>query len=213
LNFAAVLRILEKPKEILMGRIKSALEIALERTETVKSDKDSIGQFEARQRGKKIANEFLEDPARGLEEALKKAPKGERESLRQGIFEVLLAQITLPLTRDEEKRVQAVGKGLGAVISDGRFSTRYRQFTQILSRYLDESDQYDKAIRRQYEPKLRAKEEELSRRYGRQVQIDPFQDPEFVAFYNQNMNALKENYRAAVEQIREEARRCFDGGL
>ncbi|MDR2178630.1 MAG: hypothetical protein LBP20_11430 [Treponema sp.] len=194
-----------------MGRIKSALEIALERTESVKSDKDSIGQFEAKQQGKKIANEFLEDPSRSLEESLKKAPKEQRESLKQGIFEVLLSQIALPLTRDDEKRIQAVGRGLGAVISDGHFPGRYKQFTQIIARYLDDADQYDKAIRRQYEPKLRAKEEELSRRYGRQVQLDPFQDPEFVTFYNQNMSALKQNYQGAVDQIREEAGRCFDG--
>jgi hypothetical protein len=192
-----------------MGRIKTALEIALERTESVKGDRDSIGQFEAKQQGKKIANEFLADPSRSLEESIKKAPKEQRESLRQGIFEVLFSQISLPVNRDDEKRVQAAGKGLGAVISDGRFSSRYRQFTQLLSRYLDESEQYEKAILRQYEPKLRQKEEELARRYGRQVRLDPFQDPEFAAFYNQNMSALKENYQGAVDQIREEARRSF----
>ncbi|MDR2784888.1 MAG: hypothetical protein LBB83_03125 [Treponema sp.] len=194
-----------------MGRIKTALEIALERTESVKSDKGSISQFEARQQGKKTANEFLEDPSRSLEEAIKKAPKEQRESLKQGIFEVLFSQITLPLVKEDEKRVQTVGKGLGAVISDSRFSGHYKQFTQILSRYLDEAAQYEKAILHQYEPKLRQKEEELTRRYGRQVRLDAFQDPEFVAFYNQNMNALKENYQGAVDQIREEARRCFEG--
>jgi hypothetical protein len=192
-----------------MGRIKSALEIALERTESVKGDKESIDKFETRQQGKKLANDFLEDPSRSLEEALKKTPKEQRESLKQGIFDVLFSQITLPLSRDDEKRLQLVGKGLQAVISSSRFSGLYKQFTQLLGRYLDEMDQYDKAIRRQYEPKLRAKEEELSRRYGRQVQLDPLQDPEFVAFYNQNMNALKGNYQSAVEQVREEARRCF----
>jgi hypothetical protein len=193
-----------------MGRIKSALEIALERTESVKGDKDSIGQFEAKQQGKKIANEFLADPSRGIEEALKKAPKEQRESLKQGIFEVLSSQITLPLNKDDEKRIQAAGKGLGAVIADNRFSARYKQFVQMISRYLDEADQYEKAILHQYEPKLRQKEEELARRYGRQVRIDPFQDPEFVAFYNQNMNALKSNYQGMVDQIREEARQFFE---
>jgi hypothetical protein len=192
-----------------MGRIKTALEIALERTESVKGDKDSIGQFEAKQQGKKIANEFLEDPSRSLEESIKKAPKEQRESLKQGIFEVFLSQIALPQTKDDEKRVQAAGRGLGAVISDSRFSGRYRQFTQLLARYLEEVERYEKAILQQYEPKLRQKEEELARRYGRQVRIDPFQDPEFVVFYNQNMNALKENYQGAVDQIREEALLCF----
>jgi hypothetical protein len=193
-----------------MGRIKSALEIALERTESVKSDRDSISQFEAKQQGKKIANEFLGDPSRGIEEALKNTPKEQRESLKQGIFEVLASQITLPVDKDDEKRLQAVGKGLGAVISDSRFSAHYKQFTQVLSRYLDEAAQYEKAILHQYEPKLRQKEEELSRRYGRQVRIDPFQDPEFTAFYNQNMNALKGNYQGMADQIQEEARQCFE---
>ncbi|MCL2472918.1 MAG: hypothetical protein FWF26_04500, partial [Treponema sp.] len=57
--------------------------------------------------------------------------------------------------------------------------------------------------------KLRQKEEELTRRLGRQIKLDPFQDPEFTAFYNQNMNTLKENYIAAVDQIKEEAVRLF----
>ncbi|MDR1970328.1 MAG: hypothetical protein LBQ46_00255 [Treponema sp.] len=193
-----------------MGRIRSALEIALERTESVRGDKDSIDKFEAKQQGKKIANEFLSDPSRSLEEALKKAPKEQRESLRQGMFEVLLAQINLPLSKDDKQRIETVGRGLGAVMANGRFSGTYKQFTQLLNRYLDEADQYEKAIRRQYEPKLRQKEEELTRRYGRPVRLDPLQDPEFVAFFNQNMDALKENYQGAVDEVREEARRCFE---
>jgi hypothetical protein len=193
-----------------MGRIKSALEIALERTETVKGDKSSIDQFEARQQGKKIANSFLEDPGMSIEEELKKAPKEQRDSLKQGIFDVLVSQISLPLGKDDEKRVAAVGRGLEAIISNRQFSALYKQFSQLLSRYLDETAQYDEAIRRQYAPKLRQKEEELSRRMGREVRIDPFQDPEFIAFYNQNMNALKGNYEAAADQVRAEAQRLFE---
>jgi hypothetical protein len=146
-----------------------------------------------------------------LAEAIKKAPKDQQPSLKQGIFDVLLSQITLPLSKDYEKRIGAVGKGLQAVINDGKFAVLYKQLSQALARYLDESAQYEEAIRRQYEPKLRAKEEELARRYGRAVKLDPFQDPEFVAFYNQNMNALKGQYQAAVDQVREEAVRIFEG--
>jgi hypothetical protein len=46
---------------------------------------------------------------------------------------------------------------------------------------------------------------------GRQVKIDPFQDPEFAAFFNQNMNALKGNYQAMVDEVRGEAVRLFNG--
>ncbi|MDR0877287.1 MAG: hypothetical protein LBN21_04485 [Treponema sp.] len=194
-----------------MGRIKSALEIALERTESVKSDKTSIDQFEAKNRGKKLANEFLEDPSKNLEEELKKTPKDQLAALKQGLFDVFHSQITLPSGKDDTKRIEAAGKGLQTVINSGKFNILYKQFTQALSQYLDQSAQYEEAIKRQYGPKLRQKEEELSRRMGREVRIDPFQDPEFIAFYNQNMNALKGNYQAAVDQVKEEAQKLFQG--
>jgi hypothetical protein len=194
-----------------MGRIKSAIEIALERTESVKSDKGSIDQFEARQQGKKLANEFLENSGKNLEAELKKIPKEQQASFKQGLFDVFISQIGLPLSKDDEKRIEAVGRGLHAIIPDSRFSGLYKQFSQMLSRYLDEVARYEEAIRRQYEPKLRQKEEELSKRFGRQVQIDPFQDPEFLNFYNQHMNALKSNYQTAIDQVREETGQYFEG--
>jgi hypothetical protein len=202
-----------------MALIKTALEIALERTESVKGDKDSIREAEARRQGKKAANEFLADqntseqrPSEqklSIEDSIKKTAKELRPHFQQGIFEVLVAQISLPATADDEKKLENIGKGLQAVIGDKRFSALYKQFRDIMSRYLDDSIQYNDAIKQQYEPTLRKKEEELSRRVGRPIKIDPFQDPEFVAFYNQNMNALKGNYQAAVDQVREQITAMF----
>ena len=192
-----------------MGKIKSALEIALERTESVKGDKESIGLFEAKQKGKKLANEFLEGAVKSLDEEIKKTPKAGQTSLKQGIFDVLITQITLPGVKEDLKRIEAAGQGLNTVIGVKRFGEMVKQLIQILTQFLEESRQYEDAIKRQYAPKLRQKEEELSRRMGRQIKLDPFQDPEFAAFYNQNMNTLKENYIAAVDQIKEEAIRLF----
>jgi hypothetical protein len=192
-----------------MGRIKSALEIALERTETVKSDKGSIGQFEAKQNGKKLANRYLAGEIKSLEDEVKKAPKEERASLRQGVFDVLVSQIALPAAEEDQKHIEAAGKGLQALIGDLRFSGLMKQFFQVLGQYLNEAGQYEEAIKRQYAPKLKQKEDELSRRLGQEVHLDPFQDPEFVAFYNQAMNQLKANYHAVVDQVRQEAAKTF----
>jgi hypothetical protein len=192
-----------------MGRIKSALEIALERTESVKSDKTGIEQFEARQQGKRLANEFLAGSA-SLEEGIKNCPKDQQAALKQGIFDVLNAQITLPLVKEDEKRIELAGKGLQTIIGDHRFAALCKQFMQAVGQYLDEAAQYEEAIKRQYAPKLRQKEEDLARRLGRKVRIDPFQDPEFVAFYNQNMAALKANYQGLADQIRGQAVTLFE---
>jgi len=170
-----------------MARIKSALELALERTESVKSDKESIELYELKREGKKLASAFLETPdEKKLEESVKKYPKDKQEALRQGMFDVLLSQIRLPAHQEDITKQEAVGKAIQFLVNDRRFGQMYGQLVQAFQRYLSEVEQFDQAIRRQYAPKLRQKEEELSRRLGRAVQLDPFQDPEFVNFYNQN---------------------------
>jgi hypothetical protein len=193
-----------------MGKIKSALELALEKTEAIKGDRNSIDQFDAKQRGKKLANAFLENPRDGLEGELKKCPKAELEALKQGIFDLLITQVNLPVVKEDQSRIEAAGKGLQAVVGDGRFPAMYKQFLQAIARYLDEIAHYDELVRRQYAPKLRQKEEELSRRLGAEVRIDPFQDPEFVKLYTHTMNALKENYQSLVDQVREQATSWFE---
>ena len=194
-----------------MGKIKSALEIAMERTESVTSDRSSIGHFEAKQKGKKLANEYLEGSVKSLEDEIKKLGGEEQASLKQGIFDILISQITLPVVKDDMNRIEAAGKGLNAVIGGKRFADIAKQMVGVLNQYLDEAEQYEEAIKRQYAPKLRQKEEEITRRIGRHIKLDPFQDPEFVAFFNQNMNALKANYEGAIAQIREEATRLYEG--
>ena len=194
-----------------MAKIKSALEIALERTDSVKSDRGSIGLFEARQKGKKLANEFLEANIKSLEDEIKKESGDAQENVKQGIFDILISRLALPATKDDMKRIESASQGLNTVIGGRRFSELAKQLLQIMNQYLSEAAQYEQAIKKQYAPKLRQKEEELSQRLGRPVQLDPFQDPEFAAFYNQNMNSLKANYQGAVDEVREEAQRLFSG--
>jgi len=191
-----------------MGIIKTALEIALEKTENVKSGRFSVDQFEAKQRGKKLANAFLAEE-NDLAEEIKNTPSEQQESLKQGIFDVLITHINLPAVKEDEKRIELAGKGLQIIIKDKKFSVLLQQLTQILSRYLQEASQYEQAIRQQYIPKLRHKEEELSRRLGREVRIDPLQDPEFITFFNQHMNILKNNYEPFFKQVKEEAANLF----
>ena len=105
--------------------------------------------------------------------------------------------------------MEKLGKGLSVIIKSPEFPVMYDQLTQLFSQYIQEAARYEQMIRQQYAPKLKQKEEELSRRLGREVRIDPLQDPEFIAFYNQHISALKGNYEPVIEQAKEEARRMF----
>ena len=196
-----------------MAIIKTALEIALEKTDNIKGDKSTIDQFEMRQSGKKLANSFLSGEAE-LAEELKKVSENQKYSLKQGVFDVLIAQIAIVTNKDDLTRLEKVGNGIAILLENSRnkseFPGMYKQFLQIMGQYLQELSQYDQAIRQQYAPKLRQKEEEISRKIGREVRIDPMQDPEFITFYNQHMTALKGNYEPVISQAKEEAKSAFE---
>ncbi|MDR2658497.1 MAG: hypothetical protein LBC27_00700 [Spirochaetaceae bacterium] len=194
-----------------MGKIKSALELALERTEQIHGDKNSLEQHDAKQQGKKLANEYLEgdiSPA-ALGTAVEKTPAAIKEALRQGLFDVFFARISLPQDDKDIKRLETLGKGLQVLIRNSGLPSLWKQFQTAAAHYIDEAAQYEEAIKRQYAPALRQKEEELSRRFGQDVRIDPFQDPEFLAFYKKNMDALKSNYEAIVQDAREQISNFF----
>ncbi|MDR2313439.1 MAG: hypothetical protein LBE02_02785 [Spirochaetaceae bacterium] len=204
-----------------MGRIKSALEIAMEKTEAVKGDRASIDLYAARQQGKRLANRYLAGEISSLgggeksKEGTQKdrsqndTPPEEDKAIRRGCFDVFISQITLPVVPEDLKRLETLGRGLAEIIGHRGFSQLYQQYLSAVSQYLNEAAQYEEAVKRQYAPKLRQKEEDLARRIGRHIKLDPFQDPEFVAFYTQNMNALKANYEGLADQVREQARLLF----
>jgi hypothetical protein len=192
-----------------MAQIKSALELAMERTASVLGDKAAIGSFEAKQRGKKMANDFLADPNKSFEAELKKAGK-EAADLRKGIFDVLKAQISLPYGKADMAKLEVVGKGIAVILSSQPFNMIYKQFLDACNQYIQEAAQYDKAIRQQFAGKIRQKEEALAAQFGQPVRIDPFQDPEFVAAYNQMAAQLRQSYEPLQAQVRSTAEEIFD---
>lgn len=193
-----------------MARIKSALELALEKTESIKTDKNAVAGFERKREGKRLASLYLENPEEhSLEEAIKKCPKEELPPLKRGIFEMLLSQIQLPENQDQLPKMERISRGMQLILTDRRLPQLFNQVMQAFSRFLQEQQQYEEAIKRQYAPKLRQKEEELARRLGQRIRLDPFQDPEFVAFYNQNMNMLKGQYQALVDEVRQHLEQLF----
>ena len=62
----------------------------------------------------------------------------------------------------------------------------------------------EQAIRSQWAPKLKEKERQMAARMGQDVRMDPMADPEFAAFYKQNVEALRTNYSDALDRAKQE---------
>ncbi|MFP4375531.1 MAG: DUF6657 family protein [Spirochaetales bacterium] len=196
-----------------MGEIKSALELALERTAGVAGDKSKLEAHEAKQRGMRIAGKFLEDQGVDLKAELHKEEKPQRRAVRDGIFQVLLSQLALPGQAADLDRLQPVQKGLVSIIRErGVVEDLMGQVSQLLQQYLDNKNQLTEALRQQFEPRMRQKEEQIAQQTGRRMKLDPSTDPEFAKALNQNMQRLQSQYGAVIQQAKEQLQSLYDRG-
>jgi len=188
-----------------MSEIKSALELALERTADVKSDKSLIEANETKKVGMKLAGRLIDSPDMDVRGELNKLEKEKRQWAREGFISVLTSHISLPTQETDLQRLRAVTKGLEAVARDrSAVVTVMEQVEQLLQQYLDNKNQLVESLRQQFEPRLRQQEQEIAQQTGTRVKLDPANDPEFAKALSQNMQRLQSQYNQVIEQARDQ---------
>jgi hypothetical protein len=195
-----------------MAIIKSALEIALERSKDVEADREALEASRFLTEGKKLASKFLAE-AEIQEEVniraeIEKFEPKQRKSVKEGVLQALLANLTLPA--DEMALVQGkrAAKGFSGLTTDTRQLTRLlNQIEQFLGDYLEERKRLVTAVEQRYAPILRQKEQEMSRQVGAPVKIDPMMDPGFQKMLRENLAVLEDRYAEVLGQARQELRR------
>ncbi len=192
-----------------MALIKSALEIAMERTKDLKADPKALAANEARQEGKRLAGEYLADPTEvDFAARFAAVAKDKKEFVREGAFDVLASRIQLPITvvANPEAEMAPLAAGFKVLnttpLGEKKIQGAFDQLTGFLARYLEDAKRVEEAIHKQYAPRLKQKEQEMSARMGRPVRIDPMNDPDFAAFYKQNVGQMRTQYQDALDQAK-----------
>jgi hypothetical protein len=194
-----------------VGEIKSALELALEKTRNVKSDPKTVEAHEHRNVGKRLATRLQEESDFDLKKELKQYSAERRTWVEEGFFQVVLAAISLPTAEEELERLNTLRDGLTVVLGKGKdLDYLFQQVHGLFKQYLDNRQQLIEQIRSQYAQRMRQREQELSRQYGSQVQMDPASDPEFSKTLQDNLGRLQEQYQGVLEQVRDELSRMFE---
>jgi len=198
-----------------MALIKSALELALERTKNLEVDEIAIEANRIRTEGRRTAGKFLDDPEScSLSSAIAGIDASNRELFRKSIFDVLCAQIQLPGVYFDSGKLAPIGAGLGALAgaapakgrnagaAEKQVTAMMQQISAFLTKYQEEVKRVEQAIRSQWAPKLKEKERQMAARMGQDIRLDPMADPEFAAFYKKNVEGLKASYGDALEQAK-----------
>ena len=190
--------------------IKSSLEIALERTKDVQADPENLLASGFITAGKKLVPQFLNDPEFSLARKVREHSGKERNWVSEGVFEALSSNLALPGDEYGLKRNRRAMEGFSAILRDQRrLRIMSQQLEQFFTEYFQERQQLKQNVDRQYGPRLQQKEEELARRTGSRVRIDPATDPEHVQLLRQQMALLEDRYGTALQQVKEQLSAMF----
>ena len=193
--------------------IKSSLEIALERTKDVQADPENLQASGFVTAGKKLVSQFLNDPEFSLARNIRKHDGKERQWLSQGVFDALSSNLALPSDEYGIKRNRRAMEGFSAILRDQRrLRIMGQQVEQFFAEYFQERQQLKQNVDRQYGPRLQQKEEELARRTGTRVRLDPATDPEYVQLLRQQMALLEDRYGNVLQQVKQELSSMFGPG-
>jgi hypothetical protein len=194
-----------------MGQIKSAFEIAMENAKDIEGNKELVEANRLRDEGKKLVSKVLEDPAFDLKGILKGWDARQGRFVREGLVQSLLANLVLPLDELGMKDTKRLGDAVATAVSDTRkVGMIFSQLDGFFKEYLGERKRLAEAVEKQYAPKMRKKEEELSRQMGRPVKINPASDPEFQIMVRTYLSQLDEKYGEVLEGAKQEIRGIFE---
>ena len=196
-----------------MSKIKSALELALERTANVKIDKKAVRKEEYTRKGKSAAGQYLNDPKSvSLKDEIDSLKGDDQAWVKGGIVDTLLANLTLPRNEDDLSRLPLIVDGLKSLGKSRSSESKnldylMSQYADLFKQYLENLGRLEEQLRAQWEPRLRQKEEQLKKQTGQTVKLTPEQDPEFGKVLSEELSRIDAQYAEVLSQGKEEIRK------
>ena len=188
-----------------MSKIRSALEIALERTESVESNPEKVLEEQTIQEGQRMISKFLFEKALtidNLKESLEDRTEKERTFLITGMANALVSNISLPQNDMYTDQLNGVKTAVKELTGNEEVDDYFLQLDSFFQQYLNHLQQLRSSLEQQHAPKLKQKQQQLAQQYGTMVELTPDQDPEFLDMYNKQRQRLEEQYRGSLEDFK-----------
>ena len=192
-----------------MGKIKSALELAMEKTADLKVDKKAVKKNTLTREGKVSASSFLENPDRSDMKERLKHYKGEEQSwFKSGAVDTVLANLTLPQIEADLKKLDRLSEALVLLTGEKKETrTMFDQIKQLFQQFLSNMDQLEAGLKQQYEPQLRQKEMQLQQQTGQEVHLTADSDPDFLKLLSEQYGRMEQQYNDVLKQAKDQIRK------
>lgn len=188
-----------------MGKIKSAWEIALEKTADIKLDKEKYQHDADLTKIRTIAGGYLSDDGKSLEETEKELSSFDRKDLKEALSITIIQALSLPQEEVLDDRYEKIA-ALTAIASNDNAQAKalMDQLTAFLKQYPMHRKELVEKMKEQYQPMLEEKEAKLSEQYGQPVKLRIENDKEFVELASKNLERLQDQYTRTLDGAKEQ---------
>ena len=189
-----------------MALIKSAWELALEKTESLQADPVKIKHDLKVKEGRQLAATFLNDIEADAEAFAKQyaAYAGEEKpAIKEGMALTLLSNLALPRNaafKDSFAKLIKFGLILGE--DNAQLSELLGQLEGFFSQYLENQEDLVERMKQQFAPHLQQKEAQMRQQYGPNFTLRPEQDPEFMKLLDKQLSQLDDQYTNILTQAK-----------
>lgn len=189
-----------------MALIKSALELALEKTEGLSVDKEELRRKDLFNQGRVAAAKALEEGVDAFETVLhnqeKALSKNDYAVLAGGAADNLLSRIVLASDPNNATTLNKVGELLER-LTKKKAGPRLQKIAGLLQQYGTEVGQLKQAIGQQLGTQLRQRAQQAGHNPATYVME---KDPAYLKVLAENLEPLRAEYQAALEALKTEIR-------
>ena len=189
-----------------MSKIRSAWEIALEKTENIEVDRDKLRKEENMRKARSLAGSFLNGDEQMTVSDLEKqyAAIEDRNAAKEGIKLSLMQNITLSTEEDVTNRYEKL-LSLASLVSKGNEDVMalMNQIVSFLRQYPQHRKQLVEQLKQHFAPMLEQKAAQLKEKYGQDVPLSAENDPEFLKIAQQNLDQLAKQYEDTLRDAKE----------
>lgn len=189
-----------------MSKIRSAWEIALEKTENIEVDRDKLRKEENMRKARSLAGSFLNGDEQMTVSDLEKqyAAIEDRSAAKEGIKLSLMQNITLSAEEDVTNRYEKL-LSLASLVSKGNEDVMalMNQIVSFLRQYPQHRKQLVEQLKQHFAPMLEQKAAQLKEKYGQDVPLSAENDPEFLKIAQQNLDQLAKQYEDTLRDAKE----------
>ncbi len=196
-----------------MSLLKSAWEIALERTEEIKADPEKIRNEALLNEGRRLAGSYLfaDDPEEiPIDASYASCELDKKEMMREGIAITILLNIALPQTEDYLPRFDRIYHLAELIGEETPEATKMLgQIKMFLQKFISAKAGLVERMKQQYQGVFEEKQERLMQKYGKGINVSMEQDPEYLQMVQKGYAQLSAQYQQVLSDAKEQLKQMW----